>query len=42
MLRGVFLKGVGFELVIGELVLLALYGTVVFILATRRLKGKVA
>lgn len=42
LLRGVFLKGSGPELVAGELGLLTLYAVAVFLLATWRLKGKVA
>ncbi len=42
ILKGVFLKGVGMRVLWGELVFLALYAAVVFILATRKLNQKVA
>ena len=42
ILKGVFLKGVGLEVVWLELVLLAVYGTVFFLAATRKLKAKLA
>ena len=42
ILKGVFLKGAGFRLLWGELGFLALYGAIVFLLATRKLSQKVA
>jgi len=42
ILKGVFLKGAGFRLLWGELGFLALYAAIVFLLATRKLKQKLA
>jgi ABC-2 type transport system permease protein len=42
ILKGIFLKGVGFEVLWSELALLAGFSLVVFLLATRKLKQKLA
>lgn len=42
ILRGVFLKGVGFSILTGELALLALFALIVFLVATKKLKREVA
>jgi ABC-2 type transport system permease protein len=42
ILKGIFLRGVGLELLWFELALLVVYGALVFRLATRRLRQKVA
>jgi ABC-2 type transport system permease protein len=42
IINAVFLKGVGASMLYGELVLLAAYGSVVFILALRKMRQKVA
>ena len=42
ILKGVFLKGVGMEILWSELGFLSLYATVVFLLATRKLNQKMA
>jgi ABC-2 type transport system permease protein len=42
ILKGVFLKGVGLNVLWGELGFLALYAAIVFLLATRKLSQKVA
>jgi ABC-2 type transport system permease protein len=42
ILKGVFLKGTGLTVLWGELALLALYGAIVFALATRKLNRKLA
>lgn len=42
MMKGVFLKGVGLELLWGEGLLLLLYATVVFVILTRKLRQKIA
>jgi ABC-2 type transport system permease protein len=42
IMKGVFLKGVGLEVLWGELGLLALYATLVFLLATRKMNQKLA
>jgi drug efflux transport system permease protein len=42
ILKGIFLKGVGFEVLWSELALLAAFSVVVFLLATRKLKQKLA
>jgi ABC-2 type transport system permease protein len=42
ILKGVFLKGVGVELLWGELGFLALYAAIIFLLATRKLNQKLA
>ncbi len=41
ILKGIFLKGVGLSVLWGELGFLALYAALVFLLATRKLNGKV-
>ena len=40
--KGVFLKGIGIKLLWGELVFLTVFATIVFLLATRKLRQKVA
>ena len=40
ILKGIFLKGVGLSVLGGELAFLALYGVIVFMLATRKLNQK--
>ena len=42
ILKGVFLKGVGLEVLWLDTLFLAVYATAVFLLATRKLKQKVA
>jgi len=42
ILKGVFLKGVGFGVLWGELGFLALYAAIIFVLATRKLNRKLA
>lgn len=42
IMKGVFLKGVGFEVLWGELAFLALYAAAVFLLATRKMNQKLA
>lgn len=42
VLKGIFLRGVGVEVLYREVLLLAAYAAVVFIVATRRLRQKVA
>ena len=42
ILKGIFLKGVGLEVLWSELLLLAAFSLVVFLLATRKLKQKLA
>jgi ABC-2 type transport system permease protein len=42
ILKGIFLKGVGLGVLWSELGFLALYGLVVFLLATRKLNQKLA
>jgi ABC-2 type transport system permease protein len=42
ILKGVFLKGIGFEILWAELLFLLLFATVIFWAATRQLTGKVA
>ncbi|GAB4123247.1 MAG: ABC transporter permease [Acidobacteriota bacterium] len=42
LLRGIFLKGVGLEVVGGALLLLSAFASAVFAVATRRLKGKIS
>jgi ABC-2 type transport system permease protein len=42
IMKGVFLKGVGLEVLWGELGFLALYAAVIFVLATRKLNQKLA
>jgi ABC-2 type transport system permease protein len=41
-MKGVFLKGVGLEVLWGELGFLALYAAIVFMLAVRKMKQKLA
>lgn len=40
ILKGLFLKGVGLEVLWGELALLAMYATLVFVMATRKMNQK--
>jgi ABC-2 type transport system permease protein len=42
ILKGIFLKGVGFRILWGELGFLALYATIVFLLAVRKVNQKLA
>jgi ABC-2 type transport system permease protein len=42
ILKGVFLKGIGIRLLWGELMFLTVFATIVFFLATRKLRQKVA
>ena len=42
ILKGIFLKGVGLNVLWGELALLVLYGVIVFLAATRKLNQKLA
>jgi ABC-2 type transport system permease protein len=42
MLKGIFLRGVGIEVLYVEVLLLAAYALIVFFVATKRLKQKVA
>jgi len=42
ILKGIFLKGVGPEFLIGEILFLLIFSALVFLAATRQLKGKVA
>ena len=42
ILKGIFLKGVGLEVLWGELAFLALYAAIVFVLATRKMRQKLA
>ena len=42
IMKGVFLKGVGLNVLWGELVFLALYAAIVFLLATRKVNQKLA
>ena len=42
ILKGIFLKGVGLEVLWGELAFLAAYGSIIFFLATRKMKQKLA
>ncbi len=42
ILKGIYLKGVGVDVLWVELLFLVVYGTLVFLLATSRLKGKLA
>jgi ABC-2 type transport system permease protein len=41
-LKGVFLKGVGLDILWGQIAFLFAYGVIVFVLATRKLRQKVA
>jgi ABC-2 type transport system permease protein len=42
VLKGVFLKGVGMEILWGPIAFLFAYGAIVFVIATRKLRQKVA
>jgi ABC-2 type transport system permease protein len=42
VLKGVFLKGVGMEILWGQVAFLFAYGAIVFVIATRKLRQKVA
>jgi ABC-2 type transport system permease protein len=42
ILKGLFLKGVGLDVVWVELTLLIVYAVVIFLAATRKLKQKIA
>jgi ABC-2 type transport system permease protein len=42
LLKGIFLKGVGLEILWGDLLFLAVFSVVVFLLATWRLGQKMA
>jgi len=42
VLKGVFLKGVGLEILWGQVALLVVYGAAAFVVATRKLRQKVA
>jgi ABC-2 type transport system permease protein len=42
ILKDVFLKGAGFTVLYGEFGFLALYGAIMFFLATRKLNQKIA
>ena len=42
IMKGVFLKGVGFAVLWGELGFLVLYAAILFLLATRKMNQKVA
>jgi ABC-2 type transport system permease protein len=42
ILKGVFLKGISIEVLWPQLLFLLVYGTVVFAVATRKLRGKLA
>jgi len=42
ILKGIFLRGVGLEVLLGQVVMLLVYGTLVFLIATRKLKQKIA
>ena len=42
ILKGIFLRGAGLRLLWGEVALLAVYAAVVFVLATRKLRQKIA
>ena len=42
IMKGIFLKGVGLEVLWGELGFLAVYATIVFLLATRKVNQKLA
>jgi ABC-2 type transport system permease protein len=42
LMKGIFLKGVGLEILGWELVFLLIYATIVFVLVTRKLKEKLA
>ncbi len=42
ILKGIYLKGVGMRVFWGDVMFLLLYGSIVFFLATRKLRGKLA
>ena len=42
VLKGVFLKGVGIEILWGQIAFLVAFGAIVFVIATRKLRQKVA
>jgi ABC-2 type transport system permease protein len=42
ILKGIFLKGIGLRTLWAEIVFLAVFGTAVFVGATRKLRAKVA
>jgi ABC-2 type transport system permease protein len=42
ILKGIFLKGVGMEVLAGEVLFLLAYASVIFLLATRKLQRKLA
>jgi ABC-2 type transport system permease protein len=42
IMKGVFLKGVGVEVLWGELAFLALYAAAIFLAATRKMNRKLA
>jgi len=42
LMKGIFLKGVGFKVLWGELGFLVLYATILFFLATRKVNQKLA
>jgi ABC-2 type transport system permease protein len=42
LMKGIFLKGVGIQVLWGELGFLALYATIIFLLATRKMNQKLA
>ncbi len=42
ILKGVFLKGIGIRMLWGEMLFLTLFATIVFVVATRKLRQKVA
>ncbi len=42
ILKGVFLKGVGLEILWGQIAFLFAYGAIIFVIATRKLRQKVA
>ena len=41
VLKGIFLKGVGLSILWVDVVFLIVYGTLVFVIATRKLKKKI-
>jgi ABC-2 type transport system permease protein len=42
ILKGIFLRGVGLEMLLGQVAMLLIYGVLVFLIATRKLKQKIA
>jgi ABC-2 type transport system permease protein len=42
ILKGIFLKGVGVQILWAELLALLLYGSIVFFIAVRKMRAKVA